>query len=146
MRSEIVEAVKAVLLDTGVFAGVCGLSADKPVFPLVRVWSQGTRGDNNLDNDPQARVDLLLGVQIETWLEKDAAGNSVDKPLYDLVDAAFNALHNYKLPGRGSQKLIVHDSPGLDSFDTKKGQEATGDAVYRMTVSVRVIPENFSLT
>lgn len=141
MRADLVGAIRGILSGTRAFASVCGLSSDKPAYPLARVWCQGTP-EKNLDNAPQARIEIHFGVQIETVLAKDGDGNSIDGPLYDLADTAFNAMHGYQLPGRGSQKLIVYDSPGLSSFKS----EGPGPAVYLMTVTVRVIPENFSLT
>jgi len=139
MRADLVEVIQGILLGTGVFDTVCGLSSDKPKYALARVWYQGC--PKNMDNAPQARLDANLGVQIETVLEKDADGNSIDAPMYDLVDTAFNALHGYELPGKGSQPLIVYDSPGWSNFKSEGGA-----AIYLLTVSARVIPENFSLT
>lgn len=139
MRSDLVAAIKAKLTATGVFTTVCGLSSEKPSYPLVRVWYQGAK--ENMDNSPQARLNSNLGVQIETNLVKDVNGDSVDGPLYDLIDAAFSALHNCELPAIGIQKLIVLDSPGLSEYKAD-----SGPAIYLLTVSARVIPEAFSLT
>lgn len=139
MRSDIVTAIQEKLTAAGDFSMVCGLHSDKPAYPLARVWYQGAR--ENLDNEPQARLNSNIGVQIETVLEKDENGNSVDGPLYDLVDTAFNALHNYKLPGAGSQNLWVYDAPGLSGFKADDGP-----SIYLLTVTARVIPESFSLT
>lgn len=138
MRADIVTVIKNSLSGLGVFATVCGIGSDKPVYPLARVWIPGTK--DNLDNAPQARIDLRAVVQIETWLEKDADGNSIDGPLYDLVDSVFSALHGLQMPGRGSQPLIVYDSPGLGEYGNDR------PATYLLQVSARVIPEAFSLT
>jgi hypothetical protein len=139
MRADIADTIKSTLSGLGVFGAVCGLTADKPIYPLARVWIPGCPKDN-LDNAPQARIDLRVAVQIETHLERDADGNSIDGSLYDLVDQVFAALHGLQLPGRGSQPMIVYDSPGLS------GLGESGQAVYMLQVSVRVIPELFSLT
>lgn len=138
MRSEIASFIKAALSDVGVFSSVVGIGSDKPVYPLARVWIPGTK--DNLDNAPQARIDLRVAVQIETWLEKDDDGNSIDGPLYDLVDTVFTALHGLQMTGRGSQPLIVHDSPGLGEYGSDR------PAIYLLQVSARVMPETFSLT
>ncbi|ADW16383.1 hypothetical protein Despr_0194 [Desulfobulbus propionicus DSM 2032] len=139
MRAEISDAIKGRLSSLGVFGSVCGLVADKPVYPLAKVWAPGCPKEN-LDNSPQARIDLRVAVQIETHLERDADGNSIDSPLYNLVDQVFSTLHGLQLPGRGSQPMIVFDSPGLSGFGD------SGQAVYLLQVSVRVMPELFSLT
>lgn len=139
MRSDIVAAIQTRLTATGVFSAVCGLSSDKPAYPLARVWYHGAK--ENINNEPLTEISSQIGVQIETVLEKDASGNSIDGPLYDLVDAAFNSLSEYKLPGKGHRQFIVMDSPGLQVF-----QMDSGPAVYLLTVFVRVIPDKFSLT
>lgn len=139
MRKELVSYIKTVLTNTGKFSTVCGLGSDKPKYPLVRVWVPGTP-PQNLDNDPQARIDLRIAVQIETMLEKDAEGNTIDGPLYDLVDETFSALHGALPQGAGIQPFIVYDSPGLGEY------ASDSPAVYLMQVSARVIPEAFALT
>ena len=141
MRSEIVDAIKALLTETEEFETVCGMHSDKPSYPLVRVWYQGA--PKNLDDSPQARIVANLGIQIETILKKDLNGDSIDGPLYDLVDVAFNALHNVKIDANGIQPLIAYDSPGMDGFQEKTDG---GPAIYLLTVTARVIPESFSLT
>lgn len=138
MRADIVDVIKNSLGGLGVFATVCGIGSDKPTYPLARVWIPGTK--DNLDNAPQARIDLRAVVQIETWLEKDDDGNSIDGPLYDIVDSVFSALHGMQIPGRGSQPLIVYDSPGMGEYGADR------PAIYLIQVSARVIPEAFSLT
>lgn len=139
MRSEIVSAIQARLAASNAFAQVCGLHSDKPSYPLVRVWYHGTK--ENINNEPLTEITSSIGIQIETVLEKDAVGNSVDAPLYDLVDAAFNSLSEFKLPGRGHRQFIVLDQPGLQEF-----QIDSGPAVYLLTILVRVVPGKFSLT
>lgn len=139
MRADITSAIKSIIKNAGVFGMVCGLDSSKPVYPLARVWVPGCPKDNQ-DNSPQARIDLRIAVQIETLLERDSDGNTIDGPLYDLVDTVFSALHNKSLTGRGSQPLIVYDSPGLAGFQNDS------PVVYLLQVSARVIPESFSLT
>lgn len=141
MRSELVATIKALLTATEKFSTVCGMHSDKPAYPLARVWHHGS--PKNLDDTPQARIVTNLGVQIETILKKDAAGNSIDKPLYDLVDAAIAALHNVRPAGAGIQPLIVYDAPGMDAFQEKTDGSP---AIYLLTVTARVIPETFALT
>ena len=138
MRADIANAVKDILSGTGAFATVSGIGCDKPSYPLARVWIPGCPKEN-LDNAPQARIDLRVAVQVETFLT-ESNGLTDDAPLYDLVDTAFAALHNQQLPGRGSQPLIVYDSPGLGEY------RSDGPAVYLLQVSVRVLPDAFSLT
>ncbi len=139
MRSEIVTAVKDRLADTGVFSTLCGLSSDKPSYPLCRVWYHG--GKENINNEPLTEIPSRIAVQIETVLEKDEDGNSIDGPLYDLVDAAFNSLSEYKLPGKGHGQFIVLDAPGIQEFKAD-----SGPAVYLLTVLVPVVPKYFTLT
>ena len=138
MRKEIVDYIKDRLTETGKYKEVCGLGSKTPEYPLARVWAPGC-AEPNPDNRPEARIDLRIAVQIETILREDKNGNSVDGGLYDLVDAAFAALQNLKLPGKGSQPLIVYDSPGLGEYKTD------GPAVYTLQVSIRVILPVFSL-
>lgn len=140
MRADIVKAIQGLLRATGVFSAVCGIGSDKPVYPLARVWANGCPANGNLNDAPTARIDLRVAVQIETCPEKDADGNTDESELYDLVDHAFKVLHNIKLPGKGSQPLIVHDHPGLQLY------EQTKPMVYLLQVSVRVMPATFSLT
>lgn len=140
MRSDIAQAIKDMLAATGKFGTVCGLGSDKPTYPLVRAWINGCPKDGNINNTPDALIDLRVAVQIETWLPKDDDGNSIDTTLYDLVDTAFAALHDKKLPGRGSLPLITYDHPGLG------GYSSDGPAVYTMQVSVKVAPQHFSIT
>lgn len=140
MRNEVAEAIKGLLLATGQFGAVLGLGSDKPSYPLARVWVNGSPRDNNINGAPNTLIDLRVAVQIETHLGKDDDGNSIDATLYGLVDTAFDALHNAKLPGRGSLPLIVYDHPGLGAYSSD------GPAVYTMQVSARVMPETFSLT
>lgn len=139
MRSEIITAVQALLASTGVFSMVCGMHSDKPDYPLCRVWYQGVKG--NISDKAITEISASIGVQIETVLAKDDNGNSIDAPLYSLVDTAFDALSEYKLPGKGSQQFIVMDSPGLQEF-----QADSGPAAYLMTVIARVVPGYFTLT
>jgi hypothetical protein len=138
MRSDVVTAVKGRIEAIPEIAMVSGLGVDKPKYPLVRVWAKGTPAEN-LDNSPQARIDLRLVIQVETFLEtvNDA---TVDDGLYDAVDAVFAALHGHLLPGRGSQPIIVYDNPGLLNFDADKR------VVYQLQASVRVMPGQFALT
>ena len=138
MRSDIASVIKTALSGIGVFSAVVGVGSDKPQYPLARVWIPGTK--ENLDNAPQARIDLRAAVQIETWLDKDDDGNTIDGPLYDLVDQVFAALHGLQLPGRGSQPLVVYDSPGLGEYGSDR------PVIYLLQVSARVLPDAFSLT
>lgn len=139
MRADIVGAIQELLRATGVFSRVCGIGSDKPAYPLARVWANGCPA-KNLDDAPKPRLDLRIAVQIETNPVKDADGNTDERALYDLVDRAFLALHNVKLPGKGSQPLIVHDHPGLQLYEQAKPM------VYLLQVSARVMPASFSLT
>ncbi len=139
MRSDIAHAIKEKLITLGIFSTVCGLGSDKPSYPLARVWIPGCPKEN-LDNKPEARIDLRVALQLETWLQKDQNGNSIDGPLYDLVDQAFAALHNYKLTGKGSQPLEVHDFPGISTYNSD------GPTIYLLQISARVMPRSFSLT
>ncbi len=140
MRADIVKSIQGLLRATGVFSTVCGIGSDKPTYPLVRVWANGCPANGNLNDSPKARIDLRVAVQIETTPAKDANGNTDESALYDLVDQSFMALHNVKLPGKGSQPLVVHDHPGLQGYEQAK------PAMYLLQVSVRVIPSSFSLT
>ena len=139
MRADIVAAVQARLAGLAEVAMVCGLGVEKPAYPLVRVWAKGTP-ESNLDNAPQARIDLRLVVQIETYLETDEDGRTDETALYGAVDAVFTVLHGYQLPGRGSQPIIMFDHPGLLDLDADKR------AIYQLQASVRVLPDLFSLT
>lgn len=139
MRADIVNAIKGLLVDTGVFTSVCGISSEKPGYPLARIWANGCP-QINIENRPQAMIDLRVAVQIETFPVLDPDGNSDETVLYNLVDSAFEALHNVALPGRGLLPLIVHDHPGLSVFEQSK------PLVYLMQVSVRVVPQAFSTT
>lgn len=140
MRDDIAQAIKGMLAATGMFGAVCGLGSDKPAYPLARVWINGCPRDGNIDNTPDALLDLRVVVQIETWLPKDNDGNSIDTALYDLVDTAFAGLHNKKIPGKGTLPLIAYDHPGLGAYSSD------GPAVYTIQVSVRVAPQHFSIT
>lgn len=140
MRADVVNVIQELLRATGVFSTVCGIGSDKPVYPVARVWANGCPLNGNLNDAPKPRIDLRVAVQIETNPVKDADGNTDESALYDLVDQAFMALHNIKLPGKGSQPLIVHDHPGLQLY------EQTKPMVYLLQVSVRVMPASFSLT
>lgn len=139
MRPELVTAIQVKLVATGVFSMVCGLHSDKPSYPLARVWYQGVK--DNINNEPLTEITSAIGVQIETVLEKDVNGNSIDGPLYDHVDTAFNALSEHKLPGKGHRQFIVLDHPGLQDFKIDGGP-----AAYLLTVFARVIPDKFTLT
>ena len=139
MRADIADVIKGQLVGLGIFGTVCGMGCDKPAYPLARVWIPGCPKEN-LDNTPQARIDLRVALQLETWLKKDDDGNSIDAPLYDLVDQVFAALHDYKMAGKGSQPLVVHDFPGLGEYNSE------GPTVYLLQISARVIPRTFSLT
>jgi len=137
MRADIVNSIKGLLEATGVFSSVCGIGSEKPGYPLVRVWANGCP-QTNIENSPRAMIDLRVAVQIETHPVLDSNGNSDEAGLYDLVDSAFKALHNMKLPGKGSLPLIVFDHPGLSTYEQSK------PLVYLIQVSVRVVPEAFS--
>jgi len=139
MRADIVKAIQDLLRTTGAFSTVCGIGSDKPTYPLARVWANGCP-QKNIENTPQAMIDLRVAVQIETNPVVDQDGNSDETLLYDLVDRAFKALHDAKLPGKGSLPLIVHDHPGLSAYEQSK------PLVYLMQVSVRVVPEAFSIS
>lgn len=140
MRKELVASIKAALVASGAFSKVTGLGAEKPTYPLVRVYIPGSK-DENLDNSPQVRLDMRVAVQIETNLETDANGDTLDGPLYDLVDSVFSTLQNIVPPGIkcGVQPLAVLDSPGLGAFNQE------GPTVYLLQVATRVIPATFSL-
>ncbi len=138
MRADIVNIIKGLLDGTGVFATVCGIGSEKPKYPLVRVWANGCP-QKNMENIPQAMIDLRVAVQIETYPAADANGNTDETTLYDLVDRSFKALHDAKLPGKGSLPLIVYDHPGLSAYEQSK------PLVYLMQASVRVVPEAFSI-
>jgi hypothetical protein len=140
MRSDLAQAIKDLLAATGQFGSVIGLGGDQPVYPLARVWIKGCPKADNLENRPEAMLDLRVIVRIEARLAKDGDGNSIDGPLYDLADTAFNALHNIKLPGKGSLPLVVYDHPGLRAYNSD------GPAAHTMQVSARVLPQSFSLT
>jgi hypothetical protein len=140
MRAEIAQEIQKLLAATGQFKAVLGLGSDKPEYPLARVWVSGGLKDANIENRPEAFIDLRVVLQIEIWLAKDDDGNSIDGPIYDLVDVSFNALHGKKLPGKGSQHLIVYDFPGLIEY------KSDAPAVYTIQVSARVLPKQFSLT
>jgi len=139
MRSDIVGAIQGLLTSTGAFSTVCGIGSEKPVYPLARVWANGSQ-QPNLENTPQAMLDLRVAVQIETMPVVDAFGNTDESTLYNLVDATFAAIHNVLLPGRGAKHLIVLDNPGLSAYEQSKPM------VYLLQVSVRVLPDVFSLT
>ena len=139
MRADIVKSIQGLLRATGVFSTVCGIGSDKPTYPLARVWANGCP-PKNIENNPQAMIDLRVAVQIETHPVVDQDGNSDETALYDLVDRAFKALHNVRFSGKGSLPLIVYDNPGLSAYEQSK------PLVYLMQVSVRVIPASFSLT
>lgn len=139
MRADIVGAIQGLLTATGAFSTVCGIGSDKPTYPLARVWANGCPA-TNIENTPQAMIDLRVAVQIETHPVIDADGNTDETKLYDLIDTTFNALHNVLLPGRGAKHLVVYDHPGLSAYEQSKPM------VYLMQVSVRVLPELFSLT
>lgn len=138
MRSDVVTAVKGIIESTDGVAVVSGLGAYKPKYPLVRVWAKGTP-EGNLNDPPNARIDLRLVIQVETFLEV-VDDVTVDDGLYDVVDAVFLALNGAQLTGRGSQPIIVYDNPGLIDFDADKR------ATYQMQASVRVMPGQFALT
>ncbi len=138
MRADIVKSIKGLLRGTGKFSTVCGIGSDKPTYPLARVWANGCPKDN-IENSPQAMIDLRVAVQIETHPVVDQDGNSDETALYDLVDQSFKALHDAKLPGKGSLPLIAYDHPGLSAYEQSK------PLVYLMQVSVRVVPEAFSI-
>lgn len=140
MRADLVGTIQELLRATGAFSTVCGIGSDKPTYPLARVWVNGCPANGNLNDTPKARIDLRVAVQIETNPVKDADGNTDESTLYDLVDRTFLALHNVKLPGKGSQPLIVHDHPGLQGYEQSK------PVVYLLQVSARVIPASFSMT
>jgi len=140
MRADIVKAIQDLLRATGAFSTVCGIGSDNPTYPLARVWANGCPANGNLNDSPKARIDLRVAVQVETNPVKDADGNTDESALYNLVDQSFMALHNVKLPGKGSQPLSVHDHPGLQGYKQAK------PVVYLLQVSVRVIPASFSLT
>lgn len=139
MRADIVKSIQDLLRATGVFSTVCGIGSDKPTYPLARVWANGCP-PKNIENNPQAMIDLRVAVQIETYPVVDQDGNSDETALYDLVDRAFGTLHEVKLPGKGSLPLIVYDSPGLSAYEQSK------PLVYLLQVSVRVVPGEFSIT
>lgn len=139
MRADIVGAIQELLRATGVFSRVCGIGSDKPSYPLAKVWANGCP-QKNIENRPQAMIDLRVAVQIETHPVLDQDGNSDETVLYDLVDSAFKALHNVELPVKGSLPLIVYDNPGLSAYEQSK------PLVYLMQVSVRVVPEAFSIS
>jgi len=140
MRSEIAETIKSLLMATGKFAAVVGIGADKPAYPLARVWINGSPKDSNINDSPDALIDLRVAVQIETWLPKDEQGDSVETVLYEMVDAAYLALHNAKLPGKGiARPLICLDHPGMTAY------AHDSPAVYTMQVSVWVAPRHFSI-
>jgi len=140
MRKEIVSIVQAMLTASGAFAKVAGIRTDRPLYPLARVWIPGST-DKPIDTLPQALLDLRVAVQVETAIEMDADGNSLEGPLYDLVDAVFSALHAQFLPGvkSGAHPLIVFDSPGIGEFNPD------GATAYLLQVSVRVVPAAFTL-
>lgn len=139
MRADVVKAIQDLLRATGVFSTVCGIGSDKPAYPLARVWANGCP-QTNIENSPQAMIDLRVAVQIETYPVLDLDGNSDETGLYDLVDSTFNALHDVKLPGKGSLPLIVYDHPGLSAYEQAK------PLVYLLQISVRAVPEAFSIT
>lgn len=139
MRADIVKSIQDLLRATGVFSTVCGIGSDKPTYPLARVWANGCP-QTNIENSPQAMIDLRVAVQIETHPVVDQDGNTDETALYDLVDRAFEALHDAKLPGKGSLPLVAHDHPGLSAYEQSK------PLVYLMQVSVRVVPGEFSIT
>ena len=138
MRAEVVDAVIERILQKsgGKIAMAAGLLVESPKYPLVRVWAKCA--PENLDNSPQARIDLRLVVQVETFIEV-VDGFTNEKGLYDAVDSVFFALHGHRIPGGGTQRIIVYDTPGLLDFDSDKR------AIYQMQASVRVVPDNFSL-
>lgn len=139
MRADIVKSIQGLLRGTGLFSTVCGIGSDKPTYPLARVWANGCPA-KNIDNSPQAMIDLRVAVQIETHPAIDEDGNTDETALYDLVDRSFIALHNVRFSGKGSLPLIVYDNPGLSAYEQSK------PLVYLMQVSVRVVPASFSLT
>lgn len=141
MRAAVVTAVRERLENLNVFSKVCGLGYEaKEKGPLCRVWIQGGTPEGNPDNRPP-RAELRIILQIETRIARDHSGDTDDGPLYDLVDAVVDGMHNYKLPGAGSEPFVVLDTPGFKGFD-----QETGLAVYVLQAPIRVLPQNFTLT
>lgn len=143
MRREIGEEIRQVLRDSGLFAKVCGLDTVKPLYPLIRVWAHSSAGADRVDqnyNDPPPYLDLRYLLQIETELQKDeASGDSIDGPIYDLVDALYVLLHRARLLGEGIEPFTILDTPGM------LGYEKEGPVIYMLTLSVRVVPKLFQL-
>jgi len=133
MLADIVTAFADKVSGLAMFALVAKGPVAKPEYPMAVVFDTASE---LVDGRPSERRELLLAVQVESYL--DGADPDMDA-VRDLVDAVDSCLHGWWMGGKGSEPVMVH-KVNLVQMETGK------PVIYQVLVKVKVHPELFSLT